>query len=78
MKIGKATFSDVSEMVFLSEKKRTIYESYQPVLWGNAGDSAEQQAPYFESLLLRDNHIDYLLGYHTLNWASGKIKSVQL
>jgi len=57
MKIRQATKKDVSQMVLLSEEKRTLYESYQPVFWGKASDSAEQQAPFFESLLSQDNHI---------------------
>jgi len=57
MKVREATVKDVPQMVLLSEEKRTIYESYQPVFWCKAGDSAEKQTSYFESLLLRDNHI---------------------
>jgi len=57
MKIRQATKNDVSQMVLLSEEKRILYESYQPVFWGKASDSAEQQAPYFQSFLSRDNHI---------------------
>jgi len=57
MKIRQATKNDISKMVLLSEEKRTLYETYQPVFWGKASDSAEQQAPFFESLLSRDNQI---------------------
>ena len=57
MKIREATVNDIPQMVFLSEEKRTIYETYQPVFWRKAGNSAEVQTKYFESLLVRDNHI---------------------
>jgi len=57
MEIRDATLNDVPQMVLLSEQKRTIYESYQPVFWRKASDSAEMQTSYFESLLSRDNHI---------------------
>lgn len=56
MEIRDATVNDVPQMVALSEEKRKAYESYQPIFWRKAGNSAEIQTPYFESLLSRDNH----------------------
>jgi len=57
MKIRDATLNDVPQMVLLSEAKRTMYETYQPVFWRKASDSAERQTTYFESLLLSEKHL---------------------
>lgn len=56
MQIREATVDDIPQMVALSEEKRNTYETYQPVFWRRASNSAEIQAPYFESLLSKDNH----------------------
>jgi len=57
MKIIYATVYDILQVVSLSEAKRKMYQSYQPVFWRKASNSAELQTPYFENLLLKDNHL---------------------
>ena len=57
MRVRKARNTDVAQMVSLSEEKRSAYESFQPVFWRKAPNSAEIQSPYFKSLLSRDDHI---------------------
>lgn len=49
--IRSATVADVVNMVQLSEQKRIEYQTYQPVFWCKAHDSAAKQQPYLESLL---------------------------
>lgn len=55
--IRLATAADVPAMVRLSDRKRTEYQSYQPVFWRRAPDANERQAPFFEHLLTRENVI---------------------
>lgn len=55
--VRKALVSDLPAMVDLSERKRTQYESYQPLFWRKAGDSRERQLAFFEHLLARENII---------------------
>ena len=55
--IRPARLEDVADMVALSEQKRLEYETYQPIFWRKAVDSASNQLPYFENLLTRDNII---------------------
>ncbi len=57
MIVRKARNTDVAQMVSLSEEKRSAYESFQPVFWRKAPNSAEIQSTYFKRLLLRDDHI---------------------
>lgn len=56
MRIREAKNLDVAQMVALSEEKRSAYESFQPVFWRKAQNSADVQGLYFQSLLSRDDH----------------------
>jgi len=56
MKIRKATAADITDMAALSEEKRELYETFQPIFWRKATHSKEIQIPYLEKLLAKDNH----------------------
>ena len=58
--IRKAEPSDVDHIVELSEQKRLQYQSYQPVFWRKAADSAEQQRAFLSQLLERGNVIAFV------------------
>lgn len=43
--------ADVPAMVALFEENRERYQTYQPVFWRKAADSAQRQTPYLKSLI---------------------------
>ena len=55
--IRQARESDVPAMVQLSELKRIEYESYSPIFWRKAADSAEKQEPFLLAQLGRVNNL---------------------
>ena len=57
MKIRPATEEDVTDMVALSDLKRTQYEHDLPLFWRKAEGAAEKQARYFRSQLPQANVI---------------------
>lgn len=56
-KIREAQHTDISAMVDLIESRRIQLQSYQPVLWNKAKDSAEKTAAWFEQLINSDKAI---------------------
>jgi GNAT superfamily N-acetyltransferase len=56
-RIRKASPDDIARMVELAARKRTEYESYQPVFWHPADDARTKQKPFFEYLLRQANVI---------------------
>lgn len=49
--IRRAQPEDVPAMVTLSEEKRRLYATYQPIFWAVAPDANAQQTPFFKQLL---------------------------
>lgn len=50
-RIGVASVDDVPQIVQLCEKNRKRLQSYSPVFWRKAEDSAERQTPYLQYLV---------------------------
>jgi GNAT superfamily N-acetyltransferase len=61
--VRRATASDVPRMIDLSDRKRTEYESYQPVFWHPADDARMKQKPFFQYLLGQGNVIALVHDY---------------
>jgi GNAT superfamily N-acetyltransferase len=57
MPIRPATNADVAHMTELADAKRTEYEQYAPTFWRKAPNGAELQAPYFKTLITKDDVI---------------------
>ena len=55
--IRPAQLSDIPTILRLAGKKRSEYETYQPVFWRTAPDAQEKQHRYFEQLITRENVI---------------------
>lgn len=47
--------ADIDSVVALSEKKRLQYQSFQPLFWRKATNSAAIQKPYLENLISKDH-----------------------
>lgn len=60
MSIRRATPSDVSYMVDLSEQKRAQYEKFQPLFWRKAIDSREKQLLFFKDQLKNENLVFFV------------------
>ncbi|MBY0280658.1 MAG: GNAT family N-acetyltransferase [Alphaproteobacteria bacterium] len=72
----KATASDISDMVLLSEQKRKSYEGAQPQFWKCSDNANSVQTDWFEELLKREDHLlfvvknktDETLGFIIAEW----------
>ena len=56
-KIREAQGADILAMVDLMESRRNQLQSYQPVFWNKAKDSAEKTVSWFEELIVSDKAI---------------------
>lgn len=70
MEIREATLDDVPAMVDLLERRRAVYETYQPVFWKKAAASAEMSRAFLpfvmgkaETVALAAEHQGDLLGF---------------
>jgi hypothetical protein len=62
--VRPAAEADIPAMVAILETKRLEYQSYEPVFWNKAANSAEIQAGFFGFLLTKENTHPFVADRH--------------